>query len=358
MKINYKNHPFLNEDNKEYVVELQRRIDTLKYIKGCSSIDDKLNKLLKYKNDSSYLQGVAELLMWFFCEKNKIDYFCDTKTNVKKNCDLSFSNKGIGFNIEVKSPQIDEHVKVYNELKKGKAVVQLNTPFRPLISKDNNDAIMQGVLEYIKKALESRNEEITFMTGLPIDNPLFEAIAKASEQLPQPNGKNVNIIFIPTTTEQMGKYIDYLKNPATGVFTKKFPGVQGKTWTLTKDGISNIAGAILTNAFEGYKKPSANNLEIEQTICLYIDNDNGDLLFEKAEKAFTDLFGFATDRTKNFVLDYVESKKEQIVDNLIKLADKDGNIFLPKDVLRELTNSAFSATSFFAHIKKEKSPKP
>ena len=178
----------------------------MKYI-SCKNIETKIKELIDTTNESKYLQGIAELILWFFCENKQISYFCNNKTNKKKNCDLMFAYKNFTFNIEVKSPALFTNQKMLDELDKNKAVIQISSPYRNLLTKQINNDIQQNIIDFLNNQFskEKYGEQIIIQATSPIDNPLFEALAKASEQLPELNEKNINLVFNPPNTEQMGK---------------------------------------------------------------------------------------------------------------------------------------------------------
>ena len=346
-------HKFLNKTHNDYLAALQMHLDNLQYIKS-TSVHSKVNELIR--SNSKYFQGISELLLWFLFEERNIEYSIDYPSSDVPNCDLSVEVDGIRINIEAKSPKIETNENIYKALEDNSAAIKISTPFRHSVPKEINDAIQKAILDDIKEKFGSREGGVAFFSGLPSDNPLFQSISKAVEQLPEADGKNLNLIFIPTTTEQMGKYLDYLKNPETGIFTNKFTGVSGDgnhKWELTREHLSNIAGVIVSNIFDKHKQYSSDGWDIENSVCLFIDNDNGSKLFENDDiiKTLEKVFAFSIDEGEKYIHRYVEEVIEKIKEEVIK--QEDGSLLIDRSTIHRYVNNAFNATFFYKYIKEK-----
>lgn len=298
-------NPFLNDNkNGEYFAVLENNLKNLQYLQNTSKMDRKICTLLQIPNyvreeEKQYWQGVAELLIWFLSEKKGVEYSTEIKLSENSNKDIDVRIDGkISLNIEVKSPEII----IFD---KSSDTVIRDIPFR---TGQHKDELLEEGLEFAEMLIDAPGSPYSkSKVQFPIDNQLCDALIDSDLKFPNSNESNINIVFIPTTTEMMGKYWRILTNGQTGFLTPNCPEIKNKK-IFNIECMKRINFVVLSNAITINQKFDANSWDIEKAFNLVLSNCNCQYRLSDSNMQYIEQFFNA--KTCDFYYNYVKHIEE------------------------------------------------
>lgn len=268
------------EGSDEYKLELEKLLLSLSI--HTNKIDNKIEKMLVGDQSSketikfSYNQGISELMLWFLLEKYHIRYNIEVRLNSEshKDIDLQFNIDDITYNIEVKSPNYP--------LRSGNNIRGMLTNRFPgnemmeeleEINRKFNEVINTN--SFIKEQCESA--EILNLR----DNKIKDCLVSAHSKFANNSEKVCNILLICTTSLEMCHYLNYLKNPCSGLLTEN---------SFSKEPINNVKAVILSNAISMNEKEVSFGWDLDNSINLLYLNDRCDFKDNNCVDNFLRLF--------------------------------------------------------------------
>lgn len=293
----------------EYFSVLAEKLLDLSFIKDEGDIAAKIKTLLRipeFTNEPHVWQGIAELLVWFYFESKKQDYSVEVGKN--KNCDISLAFNDVTINIEVKCPN-PKFSTSDEKILRGRYLHRTLQPFSDV------KAVMSEVKSLFEAGIKNQGLEAQYdgvVTELPDDNPLFQSIVDAHLQLPELDDKTINIVFVPTTRNQMESYWAALTNDQQGIFAIPNPFIRGQgnnPWTLDASSIKNISAVVLSDAIERNAMYNGDSWSLDKCFNLVLVNMNSAYYKKHAEnqKYVEILYSVICNQTKEFVEELTKS---------------------------------------------------
>ena len=249
-----KEHPLSIYSGSPFYAEFEQKICSLQLSQ--SKIDEKIEELLKDNGKFSifkYNQGIAELLIWFWLESNNIPYQIEKTVNgTEKNVDAQAQYNSIFYNIEIKSPEYEEHKAghlcgIIANRTEGKELINLAEHIRSILQ---NQMPTQG---YSDVDIE-----------LPHDNKVKSALTFAQGKFSENSNSSCNILFIATTTAEFLKYLNYIINGQTGFFTPHS--------FMPHADFNKVKAIVLSNAISLHQQYDDKSWDISNAINLVLSN--------------------------------------------------------------------------------------
>lgn len=203
-------------------------------------IDRKVLSLQKSSQESQFLQGLAETMLYKFFNAQGLTPSTDIKVNdTEKDVDFVLETNGNRINIEVKCPVIKE---------KKSDTLSCSTGHRLSNDKKEHDAIFNPVIEKLKKSFEENPNKTynNFECEKLDDNKLKDYFESAQSKFSIPKSSECNALVLALTTKDFIRFFDYIVNSQTGLFS-------GNSF-VDPSSFDKVDCIILTNVMAGHYK--------------------------------------------------------------------------------------------------------
>lgn len=215
------------------------------FIKAFSSLDPDYidRKIFTYndsKQESQYLQGLAEVIFYKYFMKCGFLPKTDVVVNdTAKDVDLVIEKDNIRINIEVKCPIISEE---------DSSTLYMSTGHRYSNNKEEHKQIFDSVIEQMKENFKNNpNKTYSSIEYEKLDdNKLKDYLESAQSKFSIPKLNECNVLILALTTRDLIRFFDYIVNSQTGIFS-------GNSY-IDPDHFDKVDCIILTNIISGHYK--------------------------------------------------------------------------------------------------------